>query len=973
MRYLRKILLLFLILSLTPLSVYADSQSSLTTQKEMRGLWVATVVNIDYPVKPTTDSEVLKSEALKILNNAQSAGFNAIFLQVRPTADALYSSNIFPWSKYLTGKQGVAPSNGFDPLAFWITEAHKRGMELHAWLNPYRVTKKSANEPNHDFASLAAANPALLFPNWIVKHSDGNLYFNPGIPEVRQLIVLGVQEIIMNYDVDGIHFDDYFYPDKTFSDSPTYELYKKPGQSLDDWRRENVNMLIRDVYSAIKATKKNVRFGVSPFGIWANKSSNPLGSDTKGLESYYSHYADSRYWVKEGILDYITPQIYWNIGYSVADYSKLVSWWRNVVSGTNVDLYIGQAAYKAGSTDKSSVWYGTAEIERQILLNRQYPEVKGGIFFSYNSFLNTPALFTTVGNLFKQGGNGSSGNGSNGGGSSGGTSVPVSIARPSGNITTSLSSFYLCGTSDPTKPLYLNGSLVENRSVSGYYGVLVPLSEGANSFTLTQGTSSASCVITRSKASATSPLSKADIPSTSTFPQAQEYRMPGEKITLSCVAPSGSKVTVALNGKTYTMTTKATGASLNPATYTYEYTIPSYTGTPRVIDLGIPTYTMNYNGTVKTAKAPAKIGIIMKGAPYYAEVTEPVIDTYDAPVTGNGASYELYSGMVDAITGMTGSYARLSTGQWVFKSKVKIYTAKAPLQSAVKKSSYITGEEWDTLKLDLSAPAAAISSFDGTTLKLTVTADAGADKVTLPANGLISAASVSKTDNGAVYSLTVRTGEIIEGYCVEKTGSGVELKIKRKVRVIGGEKPLKGITIIVDPGHGGSESGAIGPLGMAYAEKDINLKLGLKLQKALENMGATVLLTRTTDATVSLADRLTGSRLMKPDLFISLHANSMEDNVDISKVNGFSVFYREALAKPISDVIYNQVTDNLARKKMGVTKKNFYVTRGTWTPSILIETGFVPNPGEFEWLISEKSQEELAGSIANGILQYFTH
>ena len=185
---------------------------------DLRGVWVSTVVNIDYPTKATIDVEVLKSEALRILDNAKDMGMNAVFLQVRPCSDAIYKSKYFPWSKYLTGTQGLAPADNFDPLEFWITEAHKRGIELHAWLNPYRVTKQSGKEPAHDFASLAPNNPAKLHPDWVVKHSDGNLYYNPGIPEVRKLVIDGITEIIENYDVDGIHFDDYFYPGNSFAD-----------------------------------------------------------------------------------------------------------------------------------------------------------------------------------------------------------------------------------------------------------------------------------------------------------------------------------------------------------------------------------------------------------------------------------------------------------------------------------------------------------------------------------------------------------------------------------------------------------------------------------------------------------------------------------------------------------------------------------------------------------------------------------
>lgn len=947
--------------STTPEPSAQPSQAPANT--DFRGLWVATVVNIDYPSKPTTDSEVLKQEALKILDYAKDTGFTAVFLQVRPTADAFYASKIFPWSKYLTGTQGTAPSGSFDPLAFWITEAHKRGIELHAWINPYRVTKKAAGEPMHNFASLTKNHPATLHPEWVVKHSDGNLYFNPGIPEVRQLIVDGVMEIVNNYAVDGIHFDDYFYPDKNFSDSATYNKYKKAGQSLDDWRRENVNILVDTVNKAIKNTGKNIRFGISPFGIWANKSSNALGSDTKGLEAYYSHYADTRKWVKEGMIDYIAPQLYWDIGYSIADYSKLVAWWKDVVSGTNVDLYIGQAAYKAGNANPSSPWYGTAEIEKQMAFNEKTPEIKGSIFYNYSSLRDQPALSAVIKAIFERRDGAIA-------------KIPVTLSRPSENLKTSYTSFYLNGASDPEKPLYLNGKLVENRSKQGYFGIFVNLSGGANVFTLSQEGSYATTVIYRNTGAASpTKLSKAEIPASSTFPQSQEYRMAGEKITLSCQAPIGSKVTVKINGKTYTMkasTSKSPGDGIYAATYTYTYTVPTFTGTARIVDLGAPVYTMTYKGSTKSQKAPAKVGVIMKGAPYYAEVIEDVIDTYHEPVSGNGAVYELYKGMVDSVTGMTGSYARLSSGQWVFKSKIKTYTLKTAQQPKINKMEYTVGDKWDSLNLTLSSAAAAIASYDGKTIVVTVAAKANTQNPTLPQKALISSVTSTSVDAGTQYTLTVKPNEVIEGYYIEKTANGVALKLKRKVIVPMSDKPLTGITIMLDPGHGGTEPGAIGPLGLKYAEKDINLNFSFKLKAELEALGAKVLMTRTTDTTVSLAARLSASRKARPDMFISVHANSMADNVDISKIHGFSVFYRETLAKPISQAIYDKTISTLGRNKHGVNKKNFYVTRGTWTPSILLETGFVPNPQEFEWLTDEKEQVTLAKTITEAIVNYFT-
>jgi uncharacterized lipoprotein YddW (UPF0748 family)/N-acetylmuramoyl-L-alanine amidase len=962
MKNLFKIMVAALILafSLPFLMVSADSNPS--GKKELRGVWVATVVNIDYPAKPTTDAEILKSEAVAILDHAKNTGLNAVFLQVRPASDALYKSQYFPWSKYLTGTQGLAPSDDFDPLAFWIEEAHNRGIELHAWINPYRITKKASKEPIHDFASLVPSHPARTNPTWVVKHTDGSLYFNPGIPEVRKLIVDSVLEVIQNYAVDGIHFDDYFYPGKSFNDKATYEQYGSAFRNIEDWRRENVNSLVSEVSKAIKADAPHVRFGISPFGIWANKSVITLGSDTKGSQSYFDHYADTRKWVKEGLIDYIMPQLYWNIGLSVADYSKLLSWWKSTVADTGVDLYIGQAAYRTGHTDPSSPWYGISEIEKQLKLNGRTPGVMGSVFFSYKSLADNPALSAMIKAIYEQ---------------RDGSAAPirVTVSRPLENIRTSLGNFYLSGSSDPSKPLFLNGKPVENRSKQGFYGVLVPLAEGENIFTFSQEGSYASRVIFRNTASSTpAKMKTVEIPASSAFPQAQEYRMPGEKVTLSCQAPVGSKVTVKLGGKSYQMkpsTTAVNGSGVYPATFTCVYTIPTYTGTARNINLGAPVYSMSYKGVRKTRTAPAKVGVIMKNSPFYAKVTKGVIDTYQSPSSGNGAAYELYNGMVDYVTGMTGSYVRLSSGQWVFKSGVQIYTTKLQLKPIIKKAEYKTGMKWDTVRFDISSPVAAITSFDGNSLKLNISAALTAPLPVLPGDSLFSSAAVTRNGRKVQYTLTLKKNQRLEGYYIEKTTTGMTLNIKRRVIAKDGDQPLSGLTIMVDPGHGGNETGAIGPLGLKYAEKTINLKSGLQLKAELERLGAKVLMTRTTDKTVSLGERLTASRNAKPDLFLSMHANAMEDNVDMTKYDGFSVFYREELAKPLSEAIYQDVLNDIDRREHGVHDRNFYVTRGTWTPSILLESGFVTHPDEFEWLMDENEQARLVKSISESIVRYF--
>lgn len=352
-------------------------------EQEFRGVWIATTLNLDYPSKPGLSANALREEADVLLDQARDLGMNAVILQVRPCGDAIYPSDYYPWAQVLSGTQGVTPDEEFDALAYWVAGAHKRGLAIHAWVNPFRVTQGSK-------AELSENNPARLHPEWVVKNQDGKCYLNPGIPEVRQYVVDGVREIVKRYAVDGIQFDDYFYPGKEFPDSDTFAEYGTGG--LLDWRRENINALIEETHGAVHQERSDVVFGVSPFGIWRNLVSTTDGSATYGLESYVEHATDSRRWVKEGWVDYIAPQLYWSIGDKAGDYEALLDWWADVVHGTNVKLYIGHAGYRALEAEPGSVWYGAEEIKRQLAMNHTRPDVSGSIHFRIGTYLKTPEL-----------------------------------------------------------------------------------------------------------------------------------------------------------------------------------------------------------------------------------------------------------------------------------------------------------------------------------------------------------------------------------------------------------------------------------------------------------------------------------------------------------------------------------------------------------------------------------------------------
>ncbi|NGZ74160.1 family 10 glycosylhydrolase [Saccharibacillus alkalitolerans] len=349
-----------------------DSQGRLTA---LRGAWVATVSSLDWP--SSKDASKQKAQFSSMLDQLQETGINAVFVQVRPSADALYPSSLVPWSSVLTGTQGKNP--GYDPLAFMIDEAHKRGMEFHAWFNPFRASTGSST------SGLASNHVAKAHPDWIVNF-DGKLYINPGVPAARQSVIDDVMEVVNNYDIDGVHLDDYFYPygessSKKFGDDATYKQYNTGNYSnKGDWRRANINSFVQTLGTSIHGVKPAVSYGVSPFGVWRNASSDPLGSNTKaGVTAYDTTYADARAWIKNEWVDYVAPQVYWSNASTAANYKTLVDWWANTVEGTDVDLYIGEAAYKVGTSEAG--WSSANELADHLAYTIGRKNVDGNIFF----------------------------------------------------------------------------------------------------------------------------------------------------------------------------------------------------------------------------------------------------------------------------------------------------------------------------------------------------------------------------------------------------------------------------------------------------------------------------------------------------------------------------------------------------------------------------------------------------------------
>ena len=351
---------------------------------ELRGMWLTTVNNIDFPSRPGLPEAEVKAEYLGWLDLAVAQRHNAIFVHVRPSGDAFWPSAYAPWSEWLTGaRDGKGP--GWDPMAFMVAEAHRRNLEFHAWFNPYRGSQPAPAGAGADFKKLAPDHPLRRHRDWAIAYPKGKtarLYFDPGNAAARRWVEDSILEGVRKYDVDGVHFDDFFYPypeaGQDFPDGASFARRARKAQGVADWRRANVDTFVSEMSLRIKQVKPWVKFGISPFGIWRNAETDKAGSGTRGLQSYDAIYADTRRWVREQWLDYVVPQLYWAIGFDKADYAKVLPWWSGLVKGTRVQLYIGQADYRVG---EPGPWRDPAQLDKQLALNDKFA-VSGSVHFS---------------------------------------------------------------------------------------------------------------------------------------------------------------------------------------------------------------------------------------------------------------------------------------------------------------------------------------------------------------------------------------------------------------------------------------------------------------------------------------------------------------------------------------------------------------------------------------------------------------
>jgi uncharacterized lipoprotein YddW (UPF0748 family)/N-acetylmuramoyl-L-alanine amidase len=950
--------------------------ASIVGNNELRGVWIATVFNIDFPSRSNLSAAEMRAEIDNIIKNAKEANLNAIFFQVRPTSDALYNSAIFPASRFLVGTQGAWVPDRFDPLEYIIEQAHANNIELHAWINPYRITTGSAANPQHNLNALSANNPARLNPSWTVAYADGRLYYNPGMPEVRDLVVRGVMEIVRKYKVDGIHFDDYFYPSPPaggakFNDDAAFAQHGA-GQSLEDFRRSSVNKLVKEVYDAIKEENPSVRFGVSPSGIWANQSArSPAGSRTSGFESYHTIYADAKAWIEGGYIDYICPQIYWQFGHSRASYDILVRWWSALVDGTGVDLYIGHAAYRLSETGEvADAFKNNLELPRQVEYGRAYMGVAGSIFYgykdiaanSYNIKDNLAKLFAAARPIPKPAD----------------TRAGITVGRPSASgATVTTAGVNIMAGSNPIHPVYYNNQKV-TRTKSGFFSVFVPLETGRNNITFYMNKQAFTHVVNRSASRAA-----ADIESEYTYPQMDSYKIevirpadeiitnPGDRITLRVQAPSKSTVTASLGGET---------VSLTPLTIPPDegdYMTEVYAGTitlsdmrETLTDLGEIVYTARRGAEIASA-AGANVQVVNTASQPPIEV---IRDHTPFKIATDSNSYDDYMfqpvGMRDNVVAVRDGFYQLGSGGFIPVTHAVLTPERTLLTNRILSAAMedMGGVTEIRFAVTENVPVDAKALNGVFTVTLFNTPE-GARSIALTSNPMFRAArhTASRSRRTATYTFDLVHADNWYGFEVVYEKGFIVIRVKNPIRKPENDRrPFEGMTIVLDAGHGGNDPGALGFIPGKH-EKDLNLDIALPLRTRLRALGANVVMTRTEDIALTPAERMEIFNRANPDLVISIHHNSLGDAQDNSLVRGYLGLYHNDAGRLFTKSMSRAISAELNRFERTPRQQAVHVLRNHKFPSTLLEMSFISNPDEYEFGVSSEGVWRSVEGIVSGI------
>ncbi len=930
----------FFFIFVNALSFVGCSSAAEHLEFETRACWISSIGNMDFPSKMGMSAANLRKEIDEIIKNCKNIGLNTIFFQVRPNGDALYCSEIFPWSKYLSGKQGVAPDQSFDPLQYFIQQAHKSNIELHAWINPYRI-----GTGENVASTLSKSNPAILHPEYTIQSATG-LYYNPGLPEVRSLILDGIDELISNYDVDGIHFDDYFYPyDLTgFDDTDTYKKYGN-GRSLSDFRRESVDELVRLAYNLIKSKDPNIEFGISPFGIWANKSTNPQGSETRGMSSYAAIFSDSKKWVEKGWLDYICPQVYWSFDHKEAPYAEIVDWWESVCKKTDVKLYIGLAAYKINTEEIG--WKDSDQILRQLQYASKKSSYAGHCFFRYGVLMENPLSVTdTIKDFY----------GENLNNISNSQKIDplviqnntiLAIHSPQDNTTVQASHISISGTTSAGQKVTVNGisAVVSER---GYFSAYVPLKIGKNNIVVSSSGKEEIICVERTEPIISNAILEID----SLYPSGELTHNSGDVIHFSVQGdPAYSLI---LTNETINIPFLY---DADREIFIAEWTVPAL---PQMDKQEFKDFKFIAEDN-KKQKNEFSANLTMYLQSNGTEQTYRLIkDTYVFNGSNGGSQIDyppLAQGSSVLPVAQEGTRVLLKNGYWVEKSM---------LSTDIFDPSGLSNYDYETVTLQAKEPIEYSVSYNLSELYIKTNVGRN-DPLKATSETMKLGLETEYGESSTAIHIKSKANYDLAGYEILPIENGLQIKLRFQ------SNKLRGKTILLDAGHGGTDCGALGPGGKsAPTESELNFLLMQFLKRELEEAGVHVLLTRNDDTFLELEERVVISKNTAPDLFISLHHNSTVQTSNFNEVSGGLVLYSSELSEPLALQLSENLWAGVGKDPtVQVRRQSLFVCRQTRCPAVLIEAGYLCNPQEYELLCDADNTEKIAKNIVIGLKNYF--
>lgn len=957
----------------------------LNPDAEVRGVWIASVYNIDYPSKTDLSADKLKAEIDSILATCEKNQLNTVFFQVRPSCDALYNSELFPVSSYISTSGELS----FDPLEYIVTEGHKRNIRIHAWINPLRVTMST-----HDLESLPENSPARQNPDWVVPYADGKLYLNAGIPEVHRLISDGVAEIVRNYDVDGIVFDDYFYPypvndenglPAQFDDADAFEKYGEDYSDYEEWRRDNINKIVKMVYDTVHSIDDECLFGISPFAIWQNNNGTNGGSDTNGFESYNSLYCDALAWIEGGYIDYISPQIYWTFENSSAPFDVLTRWWNAALDGTDVKLYISHASYRYEEGEWDSP---EGQLTEQIAFARSEKYYRGSVFYGYDEInrnirgasddiiqaYRNEIIYTDIV--------------SNG--------RAVEVTSPANGSTTTESRSYIMGLCDPYYPLTVTGGGLTKQKVSqtksGYFNLYVTLSPGENIFRFEQNGEEYIYSLYYNTLTAANPPTNSEVQPVILDSLSAVVTYPTSDITtsedilwVSCTAPYGSDVTVDIGGVTTTLVPLETPSKT--------WSADGYIGVSYGINAALPEAskneilecgTLQFNVSHANGNASTE-GVRVRALGEGAMLCVRIKDDYtELKITESSSYYNDYTvqsaGMIDYAVSQRAGFYRLRMGGYVAEADVEEITDPAlyPAEiSTITAASVVNAGKTTEFRISCNDRPAYNGCIEKDRFVVTFynIDPSDAPLPLISQNPLLKSCEIVDAGSKVRYSFELYAVENFYGFDLRYEDGATIVSLRNPTAIdLSAKKPLDGVQIVLDAGHGGDDNGASGVLrntDTPYFEKDLNLAITLEAAEKLEKLGADIHLTRHDDTTHDLFERMAFLEENEPDLCVSIHQNSIGTQSDITKIRGTLALWCMDSGYLLADSVGRAVADSTGRNYRGADYQMLAMCRNPKFPSALIETGFITSVEEYEQMTSSDGISLAAEGICQGILNYF--